>query len=172
MLKKSVFFVTVAALSLSLAGCGWFGGRSSDDGIAAGTSDLNVITPTTLPVTQPVLQPVAPTPVSPVAFNPGNALARVDNVSVNRNPNAPDQLIVEINGHLPNGCSEIGLVDYKVFGTTYRYTLPLADVSRGQFCTQALVPFQRRFAINPGGQPLAPGTYQVDANGYIQPFNI
>ena len=168
-MKRTLIVISACALlTASLSGCSWFRRGDNVDNFEPieYSTDIPATTPIISP--QPFPQPFQQPVMAPVQSN----LANIDRINIQRNPSSPEQLIVEVSGTVPNGCSQVGAVDYRVEGSTFVYKLPLVSNNNGGLCTQALVPFSKRMRLNASGQPLPPGSYNVDVNGNIQPFNI
>lgn len=169
--RTLIILSACSVLMASLSGCSWFR-RSGDVDAYANSSSYNTDYSTPVPATTPVYTaPAATYTAAPVATVPSNN-AMIDTIKVYRNPVSQEQLIVEVTGSVPNGCSQVGDVDYRVVGNTFKYALPLVNTSNGAICTQALVPFSKKMGLNAAGQPLATGSYNVEVNGNVQPFNI
>ncbi len=124
------------------------------------TVDVNGITKTlSLPSALLVTPPPANSPAGPTR-EVISGKAAVDSLEIGETSAVSATLIVR--GTLPDGCTQIADHVQAVQGNTLRielYTARPAD----QICTQALVPFEERIALDLAG--LERGRYTVEVNG-------
>ena len=90
-----------------------------------------------------------------------SGLAKVDNINLTKAQEA-DQLIIEINGHFPDSCTEIDEITTKRNGKKL-----IVDITTKRpedaMCSQVIVPFERNVKFNIIG--LGESTYNVSVNG-------
>jgi inhibitor of cysteine peptidase len=81
----------------------------------------------------------------------------VDEVELQIMESFPIQVAAVVRGHLPDGCTVLDDISAAREGNTF--VLDIAAHREGDMCTMALVPFEKRVALDVEG--LKAGTYQV-----------
>ena len=88
--------------------------------------------------------------------------AIVDEVSVVIMESFPLQAMATIQGHLQDGCTEIGEFDQTLEGYVLKVSVETTRPADAM-CTQALVPYEKNIPLDILGLPA--GDYTVDVNG-------
>lgn len=97
--------------------------------------------------------------------------AQVDEVDVLILESFPVQVEVLIQGNLPDGCTEIEQLEQRFDADESTFYVDVVTVrSADDVCTQALVPFEERVALDVYG--LRAGSYIVRVNGARETFAL
>jgi inhibitor of cysteine peptidase len=98
-------------------------------------------------------------------------MARVEEVDILIMESFPVQVAVVARGNLPDGCTEIDELRSRYEPESNRFVVEITTVRDAEaVCTQALVPFEERVALDVYGLPA--GAYWVDVNGVIDSFTL
>jgi hypothetical protein len=109
--------------------------------------------------------------VGPPAPGIETGIAAVDEIDILIMESFPVQVAVVARGFLPDGCTEIDEVRSRFEPESDRFVVEITTVRDADaVCTQALVPFEERFALDVYGLPA--GTYFVDVNGVVGTFTF
>ena len=95
--------------------------------------------------------------------------AMVESVKIYIKESFPMQVDVYASGNLPDGCTKIADIQKNLDGETFKVTI-MTERPAHMVCTQALVPFEERFALDVVG--LKAGTYIVNVNGVRETFTM
>lgn len=95
-------------------------------------------------------------------------LAPISNARVEVSESFPVQVALVASGDLPNGCTYLNSPAQVRRGNTFYVNLTTR--TEGDTCTEALVPFERRIALDTTGLPA--GAYVVDINGQQLSFEL
>jgi inhibitor of cysteine peptidase len=98
------------------------------------------------------------------------AWAPVETVDIQILESLPVQIIVIAKGTFPDGCGQLGKINTVQSGNKFTITIGRKSIDEQMMCTQALVPFEKRIALNVKG--LKAGTYSVNVNGISQSFKL
>jgi hypothetical protein len=98
-------------------------------------------------------------------------LATVEEIEILIMESFPVQVAVVARGHLPDGCTEIDEVRSRFEPESNRFVVEITTARDAEaLCTEALVPFEERVALDVYGLPA--GTYFVDVNGVVDSFTL
>ena len=95
-------------------------------------------------------------------------LAPISNARVEISEGFPVQAALLVSGDLPNGCTYLNSPAQVRRGNTFYVNLTTR--TEGDTCTEALVPFERRIALDTTGLPA--GAYIVNINGQQLSFEL
>lgn len=118
------------------------------------------------PATEP------PTPAEPAGTTGESetpTLVRVDRIDVAVLKSFPVQIHANLDGHLSDGCVEVGEPEVRREGNTFTITLP-ASRPPGRMCAQVLVPFGRSVPLPV--RDLPKGEYEIRSHGAIASFTL
>lgn len=95
--------------------------------------------------------------------------AKVQEVSVIFLETYPVQVMAEVKGYLPDGCTRIHETKQTRDKNMFRVTITTSRPS-GVMCTMAIREFKEMVRLDTAG--LAPGPYRVEVNGVGAGFNL
>lgn len=97
--------------------------------------------------------------------------AEVNEVTLMIMESFPVQVSAVAKGNLRDGCTEIDETQTSFDEDAKTFRVEITTVRDGDaVCTQALVPFEERIALDVRGLPV--GTYTVDVNGVRETFTL
>lgn len=155
---KKTLLVALSILALAAAGCA-----------AANQEEPTPTSSPDDPVTSDDPQPTfdLATPVDPAEFEFGEAI--IENAEALILESFPVQVNVQITGSLPDGCTELHMIETERVDSTFFVTVEtIRPVD--QLCTEALVPFTEVTSLDVAGLPA--GEYTVDVNGFTTTFEL
>jgi inhibitor of cysteine peptidase len=170
---------------LILSGCAAGGTpQPAENEPDATTSEPAETTPASSPTSDTASNDAQPSPISAPAtpsIDSGphdtrsadviTGTANVESISINILESMPVQVNVVVQGHLPDGCTQINTIhsrfdaERETFNPTLTTTRPAEAM-----CTAALVPFEETIALPVEG--LEAGPYTVDVNGVTDTFTL
>jgi len=95
-------------------------------------------------------------------------LAQVENIRINLLESFPVQVNIIVNGYFRDGCEQIEKINSAQEGNLFKVVINTHSV--GDFCTEALVPFEEVISLDVYG--LKAGIYTVDVNGVTDTFEL